>query len=59
MQRKTNVYLKWKNWDGRKALLTSVKNIWYMLCEHWKENDSNILPKGFKLYPELFNVSMS
>ena len=30
-----------------------------MLCEHWKENDSNISPKGFKLYHEKFNISMS
>ena len=56
---KTNVDLKWKNWDGRKVLWTSIKHIEYMLCEHWKENDSNISPKEFKLHPEKCHVSMS
>ena len=34
---KKNGDLKWKNWDGRKVLSVSIKNVNYMLCEHWKE----------------------
>ena len=29
-----------------------------MLCEHWKEKDSGISPKRFKLHPEKCSVSM-
>ena len=55
---KNDIDLKWKNWDGRKVLSTSVKHIEYMLCEHWKEKDSNVSPRKFKLHPEKCCVSM-
>ena len=55
---KKNSDLKWKNWDGRKVLSVSIKTVDYMLCEHWKETDSGISPKRFKLYPENCCVSM-
>ena len=34
-------------------------NVDYMLCEHWKEKDSVISPKRFKLHPEKCYVSMN
>jgi len=58
IQVEENSDLKWKNWDGRKVLSVSIKNIDYMLCEHWKEKNSGISPKQFKLYPEKCYVSM-
>ena len=49
---KRNSDLKWKNWDRRKVLSVSIKNVDYMLCEHWNKKDSGISPKRFKLDPE-------
>ena len=36
-----------------------MKNIDYMLCEHWKGKNSGISPKRFKLHPEKCYVSIN
>ena len=44
--------LNGKNWDRRKLLSISMKNMVYILCKHWKYRNSVTSGEKIKIYPE-------
>ena len=51
--------LIWKNWDDKKVLTVSTKDLEYMVCEKWTDNRDSESPKEtFKIEPETCHVAM-
>ena len=62
LKMKPNYNLRWKNWDEKKVITVSVKNIEYIFCEEQQE-DSKLLDEIkdkvlFKLKPEIVSLNI-